>query len=272
MRLEVHEPDQIAHSIGRVTRAALKPSRLTRGSDLRLATPYAGMYCAWEGETNETDKAARVPLTAFAAKLTDSARARPSRVPLVHARILAVVCLTLLASALSGCVEGDECARGESRCDGSVAMNCEPIETGDGTFNRWSAQTCSANTCKLDPAGSAFCATSTDPNPRCDGTAESFCDGTMLLTCRGSYAFSEGHDCASTSDGPFCVEVGPPSNSAFCATEPTRNPSCPNPSITPDGSTCDGNDFVYCSHRFVISRRSCGDLMCFTTVGETACR
>jgi hypothetical protein len=32
------------------------------------------------------------------------------------------------------------------------------------------------------------------------------------------------------------------------------------------------HDFVSCSHRFVISRRSCGDLMCFTTVGETACR
>lgn len=215
---------------------------------------------------------AGAPSPISAVKLGEGARSGPSRVPLVHARTLAVVWLALFASALTGCVEGDDCKRGEARCDGSVAMNCEPIETGDGTFDKWSQQTCSANTCKLDPAGPAFCATSADPNPRCDGTRNSFCDGSRLLACRGSYAFSEDHDCASAADGPFCVEIGAPSNGAFCATESTRNPSCPNPPITRDNSTCDGNDFVYCEHGFVTSRRSCGDLTCFTTVGETACR
>ena len=212
------------------------------------------------------------PSLISAANPGERARSRRSRVPLVHARTLAVVWLALFAGALPGCAEGDDCNRGEARCDGSVAMNCEPLETGDGTFEKWRPQSCSANTCKLDPAGPAFCATSPDPSPRCDGTRKSFCDGTMLLDCRGSYAFSEGYDCASRADGPFCIEVGPPAYSAFCATEPTRNPSCPSPSITRDNSTCDGNDFVYCEHGFVTSRRSCGDLMCFTTVGETVCR
>jgi hypothetical protein len=194
----------------------------------------------------------------------NSVRRADASVPAVrsiHTCLLGVVWAALFFELLSGCGPTDECSAAQAYCDGDVAMNCEWIETGNGTASRWQSGTCSANSCKLSSIGFAFCSASPNPDPRCARRLGDICDGNIMRECVDGYATAPGTVCGAfcnqfDADAAMDREVA----GAECVDVAERNPNCPS---TPDMSgACDGNDLLLCENGFVAMRQPCGTGFC----------
>jgi hypothetical protein len=192
---------------------------------------------------------------------------RAPSVTRAHASSYPVALVPLLVSLLGGCgVPANECEVGQTQCDGNTIMECEPIETGDGTYQGWRSYSCDPGICQTPASGGALCALSSDPDPKCDGR-ESYCDGSARISCRAGYA-TASEDCASGLDTPFCADISPDPQmaiqtlSALCVAESTRNPECPTVLTEGvqgyDSSACVGKELLHCIDGYIVSRQSCG--------------
>src|SRR5262249_40457790 len=102
-------------------------------------------------------------------------------------------CMLVLFAAilLSSC---DQCATGESKCDGSRAMNCEHFSPsgGQASGNQWESRECGrADLCVQDPQAGAFCVLSSQRLPDCPaGVMQATCIGNDLVSCTSGYPVS----------------------------------------------------------------------------------
>lgn len=162
----------------------------------------------------------------------------------------------LLLVSSAACVGEDECAPGESRCDGDGIVTCG--SPGDVSGKRsWSglAAGCGQDRC-LDVVDGALriavCSTSGQKDARCPvETRGLVClDDRTRVTCQLGYASAE-KTCTA------CVTLpSSPTNpgAVVCAAEATPNAAC-------DGfvgRACDGAAVVECQRGWVTTRTACG--------------
>jgi hypothetical protein len=114
-------------------------------------------------------------------------------------RALAVtVCL-----AFTGCLPFDECDSGDQECRDDVPYACHPAGSVVSNARRWEAQEpCGGPRTCVVAGGTALCALSATPDPRCAAARDGEgCAGAQLLTCRSGYLTDET-PCLSCSDLP----------------------------------------------------------------------
>ena len=204
-----------------------------------------------------------------------------ARVSFTGLRAALVVGSILAILLLSGCK--DQCASGQTRCDGNQIENCASTG-GDGLSGGlvWNVDT----TCQganpycvimpsphppFDMANGPNCAASPAPVSECEGDAGPVCWQNVPATCEdGFLVLSDlsrgqpggGIPCADPN--PFCV---PP---VGCTASPTVVSQCAVP-----GNACWENAPAFCSQGFVVvAGQACGDgAVCASqcTDGGTCC-
>jgi len=130
-------------------------------------------------------------------------------------RLWLIVCCSLVAVACAG----DECQRGETKCDNGVAKVCFDSEEMFGSFRHWGGdQECGEpDLCVLTKASGAFCVLAPNPDPACiaieQQNATCSADGLTLLYCRDGYIVKRGA-C------PSCTKL--PSGKVECRQTPDQ--------------------------------------------------
>lgn len=165
---------------------------------------------------------------------------------------VAVVCLGGMLN--TGC---DECASGETRCEGDAVFTCNSDEEGLFGKNRWQAEQQCAVACRY-LGGGARCVTSTQPAAECTGVSGDLCLDGVPSTCLDGYLFQRTQ-CGSR------VCVAPHGCDAMCAASATPEPRCAARSF------CDGNRVATCKCGFVTGEQDCGTQVCHEAAGEAAC-
>jgi len=177
--------------------------------------------------------------------------------------------LLLTAALVSLCTAcgGDECRRGEARCDDNVAEYCDYASSDSGIL-RWLGTDCGAAYCKLskDPASPhPFCAKSAEPDPRCVPASDfEFCEGNQVTGCHQGYV-EHTVDCTTGAVfGPAYwmnpVTVGAcvgHERTALCVPSSEPNGACPTNTTASAGfttlrSVCAGNQILSCFYEYLV--------------------
>jgi hypothetical protein len=175
--------------------------------------------------------------------------------------------MAAVVPSISACSD-DECEEGESRCQGRELSTCERRSCHDpgcafGRGNRWKVATCE-DAC-VKPGSRAFCALSTEPDPRCTRDNLVYCDGTDAVWCLGGFAI-EREPCSET--GRVCV-IGDWLG-AICAVSAAPNAAC-RELAGPYSELCDGAQLVTCYGSHVTSIRTCSAACVAPESGDSFC-
>ncbi|HUJ60606.1 MAG TPA: hypothetical protein VLX92_19025 [Kofleriaceae bacterium] len=170
-------------------------------------------------------------------------------------RAIAILAVSAVGM-LGACI--DVCQRGDARCDGNVARNCE---LGDGAH--WTAQACDTSCVVIDGHG-ATCTLSPTPDPTCTAsdmstaciddtavtwtacyrTSETPCSAACIAPTSGACAGFDAFCAESSEPDPLCADVF-----AACADSATlvqcscgfRTVTTPCPSSTPSCTKLEDN-------------------------------
>ncbi len=165
--------------------------------------------------------------------------------------------LFLAAMVLGGAGCGDQCGKGEARCEGNTAWECAGDgESGRGVRHWVRIEDCGERVCR-STGTEAFCSLGPEPDPACGAASGTICDGRRRIGCAAGYLVGVVEECTDPAlcDGTACLAVGARHPACVALEEPT----------TSVRTTCFRNHVLLCREGRLRVLTDCGERRCVRT-------